>query len=181
MTDRRCNDDEHRFAQWFHEHGGAVRGYLWASVRRQDVVEELIQEVFCRAWQARATYREQGNARAYLLRIADRLVCDFGRRNGSQVNLDRDGWIRHEPIQEGCDPASAAALAEENSALTAALDQLSPPQRRVLLLRYYGQFRFSEIAEMTGSPLNTTLSHCRRGLEALRTLLGEKAGVNGTR
>jgi RNA polymerase sigma-70 factor, ECF subfamily len=181
MTDRRCNDDEHRFAQWFHEHGAAVRGYLWASVRRQDVVEELIQEVFCRAWQARANYREQGAARAYLLRIADRLVCDLGRRGGSQVNLDRDGWNRYEPIQEGCDPASAAAQTEENAALAAALEQLSPPQRRVLLLRYYGQFRFAEIAEMTDCPLGTVLSHCRRGLEALRTMLSENAGVDGAR
>jgi RNA polymerase sigma-70 factor, ECF subfamily len=54
------------------------------------------------------------------------------------------------------------------------LDRLSPPQRRVLLLRYYGQFTFAEIAEMIDCPLNTTLSHCRRGLEALRALLVEK-------
>jgi DNA-directed RNA polymerase specialized sigma24 family protein len=44
----------------------------------------------------------------------------------------------------------------------------------VLLLRYYGQFSFAEIAEMTGWPMNTALSHCRRGLEALRKLLVEQ-------
>ena len=70
--------------------------------------------------------------------------------------------------------AAAAVRAEENEQLAAALDQLSPPQRRVLLLRYYGQFSFAEIAEMIDCPLNTTLSHCRRGLEALRALLVEK-------
>jgi RNA polymerase sigma-70 factor, ECF subfamily len=134
----------------------------------------LSQEVFCRAWRARADYREQGTARAYLLRIADRLVCDRGRRNGTQVNLDQDGWRRHEPICSAAGPLGAAMRAEENRQLAAALDQLSQPQRRVLLLRYFGQFTFAEIAEMIDCPLNTTLSHCRRGLDALRAMLVER-------
>ncbi|MFZ1936190.1 MAG: RNA polymerase sigma factor [Thermoguttaceae bacterium] len=175
MADRgRNSDDEHRFADWVREHGRAVRGFLLASVRRTDVADELSQEVFCRAWQARGDYREQGAARAYLLRIADRLVCDRGRRNGTPVNLDHDGWQRHEPVCAAADPSAAAMRAEENGQLAAALDRLSPPQRRVLLLRYYGQFTFAEIAEMIDCPLGTTLSHGRRGLEALRALLVEK-------
>ena len=175
MADRgRNTDEEHRFADWVREHGRVVRGFLLASVRRIDVADELSQEVFCRAWQARASYREQGAARAYLLRIADRLVCDRSRRNGTLVNLDHDGWEQHEPVCATADPPAAAMRAEENRELAAALDRLSPQQRRVLLLRYYGQFTFAEIAEMIDCPLNTTLSHGRRGLEALRALLMEK-------
>ena len=176
MADRGRNaDDERRLANWVREHGRAVRGFLLAAVRRLDVADELSQEVFCRAWQARAGYREQGNARAYLLRIADRLVCDRGRQAGRHVNLDQDGWKYYEPISPTADgPPAAAVRGEENGQLAAALDRLSPPQRRVLLLRYYGQFSFAEIAEMIDCPLSTTLSHCRRGLEALRTLMVEK-------
>ena len=175
MADRGGNsDDELRFADWVREHGRVVRGFLLASVRRVDVADELSQEVFCRAWQGRASYREQGAARAYLLRIADRLVCDRGRRNGTHVNLDQDAWKQYEPVCAAADPPAVAMQAEENRQLTAALDQLSLPQRRVLLLRYYGQFTFAEIAELIDCPLGTTLSHCRRGLEALRGLLVEK-------
>jgi len=63
---------------------------------------------------------------------------------------------------------------EQNELLTAALNKLSPAQRRVLLLRYYGQMSFAEIASTIGCPLNTALSHCHRGLEALQALLVEK-------
>jgi RNA polymerase sigma-70 factor, ECF subfamily len=175
MADRgRNTDEEHLFVDWVRDHGRAVRGFLWAALRRQDAVDELCQEVFCRAWQARSSYREQGAARAYLLRIADRLVCDRGRRASGHVNLDQDGWKLHEPVCAAADPSVAAVRAEENELLAATLDRLSPPQRRVLLLRYYGQFSFAEIAEMMDCPLNTVLSHCRRGLEALRALLVEK-------
>ena len=175
MADRRCNtDDEQLFADWVRDHGRAVRGFLLAMVRRPDVADDLSQEVFCRAWQARARYREQGNARAYLLRIADRLVCDRGRRAEPEVNLSEDGWKQHEPLDAAQEPPRRALMAEATEQLAAALDRLSPVQQRVLLLRYYGQFSFAEIAGMIGCPLNTALSHCRRGLETLRKLLVEK-------
>ena len=175
MADRRCNtDDEQLFAGWVREHGRAVRGFLLAMVRRPDVADDLSQEVFCRAWQARARYREQGNARAYLLRIADRLVCDRGRRAEPEVHLSEDGWKQHEPLDAAQEPPQTALMAEATEQLASALDRLSPVQQRVLLLRYYGQFSFAEIAGMIGCPLSTALSHCRRGLETLRKLLVEK-------
>jgi len=175
MTDpERSTGDEQLFADWVCEHGKAVRGFLLAMVRRPDVADDLSQEVFCRAWQARSRYREQGTARAYLLRIADRLVCDHGRSRKWQINLDEDGWGRHDPSDPAAGPLAALVLVEETSQLAAALDRLSPAQRRVLLLRYYGQLSFADIAAMTGLPLGTALSHCRRGLETLRKILVEK-------
>jgi RNA polymerase sigma-70 factor (ECF subfamily) len=171
----RNSDDEELFAAWVREHGPAVRGFLLAMVCRPDVAEDLSQEVFCRAWQGRSRYREQGNARAYLLRIADRVACDRGRRRQPQVHLSDDGWQRHEPADPAEEPSGAVLRAEDAQQLTAALKRLSPVQRRVLLLRYYGQMSFAEIAVAIGCPLNTTLSHCRRGLETLRKLLVEKA------
>ena len=175
MADRRCNiDDEQRFADWVREHGRAVRGFLLAMVRRPDVADDLSQEVFCRAWQARSRYREQGSARAYLLRIADRLVCDHRRQADPLINLTEEGWKQHEPLDPAAEPSERTLTAEASEQLAAVLERLTPIQRRVLLLRYYGQFGFAEIAEMIDCPLGTTLSHCRRGLEALRRQLAEK-------
>jgi len=150
-----------------------VRGYLLAMVRRLDLADDLTQEVFCRAWQARSRYREQGNARAYLLRIADRLVCDHGRKAGREVTLDEQVWKQIETVSRVAEPSQALAQTEAVGQLAAALDRLSPAQRRVLLLRYYGELTFSEIAAIIDCPLSTTLSHCRRGLIALRKLLVE--------
>jgi RNA polymerase sigma-70 factor (ECF subfamily) len=163
-----------RFGEWVRRHGRAVRGYLLAMVRRPDVADDLAQEVFCRAWQARDRYREQGTPRAYLIRIADRLLCDRGRRAGRETTLDTETWKGLEPVSRNADPFRAAADAEAIEQLAAAMERLSDVQRRVLLLRYYGQLAFSEIAQTVGCPLNTTLSHCRRGLQMLRRLLVEE-------
>jgi DNA-directed RNA polymerase specialized sigma24 family protein len=43
-----------------------------------------------------------------------------------------------------------------------------------LLLRYYGELSFAEIGRMLGCPVSTALSHCRRGLLALRETLLER-------
>jgi len=152
-----------------------VRGYLLAMLRRPDLADDFTQEVFCRAWQARSRYREQGTARAYLLRIADRLVGDWWRKAGRERTLDEEGWKQKEPVSRTAEPFESLARAEAASQLAAALDRLSPAQRRVLLLRYYGDLSFAEIAEIIHCPLSTTLSHCRRGLLALRKLLVESA------
>ncbi len=158
-------------ASWVREHSAAIRGYALALVRRQDVADDVLQEVFRRAWQVRDSFRRQGQDRAFLIRIADHLVCDRARRMGRELNLDEAGWQVREPTAEETDPAAIVQWREAEQDLTAALDQLSPGQRRVLLMRYFGGLEFAEIAEQLGCPLNTALSHCRRGLQTLRKLL----------
>jgi len=159
------------FTEWVRDHGKAVRGFLLALVRRGDVADDLCQEVFCRAWQARDRYSEQGKTRAYLLQIANRLVCDRSRRSEPQTNLADETWKICEPPSLAPEPSQAAIMNEQIGLLHSALDRLAPMQQRVLLLRYYGQMDFQEIADTLQMPLNTALSHCRRGLETLRRML----------
>lgn len=165
------NDDAALWTEWGQLHGRAVRGYLLGMVRRHDLADDLTQEVFCRAWQARDRYREEGSARAYLLRIADRLALDHLRKSGREVNLSDEGWKLLEPAQRDTTPDETLVRKERFEQLTTTLDSLSAPQHRVLLLRYFGEFSFAEIATMMDSPVSTTLSHCHRGLLALRRLL----------
>jgi len=187
------SSDVQRMAAWVRDHGAAVRGYLRAVLRRADEADDLTQEVFCRAWQNRGRYQEMGHARAYLLRIAERLTYDRTRRRRPETSLDQTVWhvvvsegdtgIHHAPRDVPLtrsvrstigDPADRAMAAESAERLTAALDRLTPIQQRVLLLRYYGQLTFNEIAETLGCRLNTVLSHCHRGLKALRKHLPEE-------
>src|SRR5262245_4080710 len=160
-----------RIARLFREHGRAVRGYVLGLVRRPDAADDLLQEVFQRAWQARDRYRDEGRERAYLLRIADRLVVDRSRRLGREINVAEETWHDVEPADRAIDPAEVLALTEASDELTEALDRLTAAQRRVLLLRFFGDLTFEEIAEALECPLGTALSHCRRGLMNLRKLL----------
>jgi RNA polymerase sigma-70 factor, ECF subfamily len=166
-------DDASLWAAWVHRHGRAVRGYLLGMLRRHDLADDLMQEVFCRAWQARDRYQEEGTARAYLLRIADRLVVDHHRRAGREFTIAEESWKEIEPVQPAASPDETLVQQEAFGQLTVTLDSLPPLQRRVLLLRYYGELSFAEIAALLECPLSTALSHCHRGLLTLRKLLVE--------
>ena len=163
-----------RITRWVRDHARAVRGYLLGTTRRPDVADDLLQETFQRAWQARDRYRDDGHERAYLLRIADRLVIDRSRRLGVEINLDETTWHDVEPAAPTDIPLDELARAETSDELATALNQLTLAQRRVLLLRFFGDLTFEQIAETLDCPLGTALSHCRRGLAAMRKLLTTK-------
>jgi RNA polymerase sigma-70 factor (ECF subfamily) len=161
-----------RVAHWFHQHGPLVRGYVLAMVRDTHVADDILQEVFRKAWEAQKRYREAGSARAYLLRIADRLLCDRGRRlrrENATMDVDLDNQQDH----GNASPTEQVLLSEQRQRLAEVLRELSPLQQRVLLLRYYGDMSFADIAETVGCPLSTALSHARRGLQTLRKRFAE--------
>lgn len=162
-----------RLERWVREHGPALQGFLWALVRDQHAVDDLLQEVFCRAWESRDRYRDTGQERAYLLRIADRLVKDRARRRWRERPVQLSDTELEVAAADGS-PLDAILRREAQKQLAAALDGLTEPQRRTLLLRYYGDISFAEIAAVMKCPLSTVLSHCRRGLVALRQLLVEE-------
>jgi len=165
---------QERIARWVHEHARAIRGYVFGLVRRADVADDIVQEVFQRAWQARERYRDEGHERAYLLRIADHLVVDRSRRRDRELNVDESTWHEVEPAACGDLPLDMLARGEAGEELTTALDGLTAAQKRVLLMRFFGDLTFEEIAAALDCPLGTALSHCRRGLIALRKVLSAK-------
>ncbi len=181
MTGPGPKADVERLAGWVRDHGPSVHGYLFALVRDRHTADDLLQDVFCRAWEARHRYVESGSQRAYLLRIADRLACDCARRGRGpfgkrEVLLDGEAWRTIEPFHDA-QPDDDVLAVESRQQLARALEALSEPQRRTLLLRYFGDLDFVAIARILGCPLNTVLSHGRRGLLALRRMLVEEPKI----
>lgn len=162
-------DAERRLTDWVRRHAGPLRGYLWSLTRDSSSVEDLLQEVFLRAWRARAGYVDAGREKAYLFRIADRVAAD--RRRGSARRFEDAGVLDQTPDPSAPQPVDWLAAGETRRLAAQALEALSDAQRRTLMLRYFGELPFEEIAAILGCPLNTALSHARRGLERLRAIL----------
>lgn len=169
MTDLEAKNEQ--ITTWTAQYGGLVRGYLMSMVRRADVADDLSQEVFLRAWKGLDLYAEQGEAKAYLMKIAYRVVCNAKRRKSMEVNVDDETWTAVEPVDAKADPARNVHQTELNATLSAVLDQLSEAEKKVLTLRYFGEMKFNEIADLIEMPLNTVLSHARRGLARMRDIM----------
>lgn len=169
MTDLEAKNEQ--ITTWTAQYGGLVRGYLMSMVRRADVADDLSQEVFLRAWKGLDLYAEQGEAKAYLMKIAYRVVCNAKRRRSMEVNVDDETWTAVEPVDAKADPARNVHQTELNATLSAVLDQLSEAEKKVLTLRYFGEMKFNEIADLIEMPLNTVLSHAHRGLARMRDIM----------
>ncbi|MBR6437445.1 MAG: RNA polymerase sigma factor [Thermoguttaceae bacterium] len=165
--------DEELFAQWVELYGSQVQAYIQSRVYDSSTAEDLAQETFCRAWSARESYQEQGSPKKYLFCIAERLIIDY-RRKKRPIFFESDEVQRaSEPVDTDSSAEQKLVLAENIQKLRSAMESLSDIQQQTLMLRYYGQFSFSEISEITQLPLGTVLSHCHRALEKLHGILGD--------
>src|SRR5262245_51889761 len=127
-TDDSAIGPDERLALWVRVHARAVRGYLLGMVRRLDVADDLLQEVFQRAWRDRERYVDRGYERAFLLKIADRLVIDRSRRLGLEINVDDTVWREVEPAAGLASPLEELTNHETSEELALALTQLSTNQ-----------------------------------------------------
>jgi RNA polymerase sigma-70 factor (ECF subfamily) len=148
--------------------------FLLATLHDRDAAETLTQETFLRAWNARASFREDCSVATWLIRIALNLARDHTRtgrfRFWKQVTtsaIDVDDVASFVPNREGS--AEAHLIAQQQVALIwETVATLSPRQRTIFLLRFLEEMDIPEIAQVTGLPLGTVKSHLYRALNAIR-------------
>jgi RNA polymerase sigma factor (sigma-70 family) len=146
------------------EHAPALRNFLGARCRDDDLAADLMQEVAARLVAAAPHLHSNGNARGYLFRVAtsvwhDHLRRDLVRRRAASV-LGRD--------ERTAPAADQGLLARElQEAVQRAVADLPPAQREVVDLRHRSGLKFREIAERLGRPLGTVLTQMRAALEQI--------------
>jgi RNA polymerase sigma-70 factor (ECF subfamily) len=62
---------------------------------------------------------------------------------------------------------------EQEQKLKRAIQQLPDAQKQVLMLRYYSNLKFIEIADMLGCPLNTALGRMHKAMLKLKDLMAD--------
>jgi RNA polymerase sigma factor (sigma-70 family) len=110
-----------------------------------------------------------GGFKAWLFRIATNKANDFWRSRGRDKTA-REG-LRLVTNDEA--PAADRRLdgAEQEQKLRWAISQLPENQRQVVMLRYYSELKFVEIAQIVGCPLNTALGRVHKAMLKLRQLM----------
>lgn len=153
-----------------------VFGLIMRMVGHREVAEDLTQETLLRAWRNLDTYRPEGKLRAWLFRIAVNAARDWARRRRFEptATLDETADGPALPVAAPDTPPDARVRRRETQERVAgALAQLPDADREILLLRYYGELTFKEIADANGEPLGTVLARAHRALKKLGSLFPE--------
>jgi RNA polymerase sigma-70 factor, ECF subfamily len=123
--------------------------------------EDIAQEAFVAALRALPRFDRRRPLRPWLHRIVVNRAIDWARARRLRAEVDVDA------VEEIAAPPDPAGLGE----LGAALAQLSPEHRAVVVMRYLLEFTPGEIAQALELPRGTVNSRLRRGLDALGGVL----------
>jgi RNA polymerase sigma-70 factor (ECF subfamily) len=150
------------------EHTPALRNFLGARCRDDELTAEMLQEVAARLVTATPRLSLNGNARAYLFRIAANVWRDHLRRE----LVRRRAAVLLESGEPRLAAAADARLLERElrAAVRGAVGALPPAQREVVELRHRG-VTFQEIADRLGRPLGTVLTQMRAALARISMAL----------
>jgi RNA polymerase sigma-70 factor (ECF subfamily) len=161
------------FEALYQRHGREVWAAAYARRLDAELAAEVAQEAFLRLWRAQQAGETIDNPRAWLLRVARNLAEDTAksafRRNGTAGPEAMTGVVGRT-----VGPLDLLEAAELRATVRAVLEELTPPDRDVLTLKYaldYDAAQIAEVLEIQASAVHMRLSRARQRLaEKLKEL-----------
>ncbi len=148
--------------------------FILRSVADRASADELFQETWSRAIQARARYRNDAKFSTWLLQIAHNLIVDSHRRARPQAGPEETEHVLgllDAPEHER--PEQVLGEFEQRRRLQRALDALPAEQREAFVLRMEANLSLEEIARVTGAGAETVKSRLRYAFAKIRERLAE--------
>lgn len=177
LIEAHCQGDPTAFSELVRRYGDGILGYLMRMSGNHHQAEDLFQETFKRVHEKAHTFRG-GQFKSWLFTIATHVAIDGMRRrrrmpvislNQKLDCTDRDGEELGAVAlaDDSYEPSQEAAKAEQAQQVKDAIESLPTRQRATLVLAYYQQLSYPEVAAVLDCSLGTVKTQMFR---ALRTL-----------
>lgn len=168
--------DQDALGMLYERYSRAVYSFSLRIVGDAQVAEEILQEVFVRAWQQGGSFQSaRGTLITWLLSITHNLSIDEVRRRKrrpQKAESEEPEAILASLPDEGSDVEEEVWLSSLRVSIQDALQQLPAAQREAIELAYFQGLTQREIAETLGEPLGTIKTRMRLGMLKLREQLG---------
>jgi len=159
-------------------HRSRVYGHIVAMVRNEADAWDLAQDTFLKAWKALPRFEGNSSFSTWIYRIAHNTALDWLRARkisgASEFNEAVESHVAAgsttTPHAEGR-PDDRLAQEELGRRIHAALAELTPEHRAIILLREVEGRSYEEIAETVGCSLGTVMSRLFYARKKLQTLL----------
>lgn len=154
-----------------------VYSYILMTTKDKNVADDIFQETFIKVIDSlrAGAYTDDGRFIQWIMRIARNKVIDYFRKE------QRNPLIANNPtsdifsfIKNGDDTIEEQIVMEQIHGDVAKLVEFLPEdQRTVLMMRFYENLSFKEIAELTNVSINTALGRMRYAIINLRKIIKE--------
>jgi RNA polymerase sigma-70 factor (ECF subfamily) len=178
--------DPTAFRELVCRYGDGVLGYLCHMTGNRDQAEDLFQETFNRVHEKAHTFRGEG-FKSWLFTIATRVTIDGARRRKKRMTLsldqERDCDEQNGPElaavadENAPDPADEVVRQEQKEQVRRAVESLPTGQRAALVLAYYQQLSYREVAQVLGCSVGAVKTQMSRALATLAQRLPDSIGA----
>lgn len=166
------------FDELLARHQVRIYNYILMMVKDEDVANDIFQDTFVKVVTTikQGRYTDTGRFAAWLTRIARNLVIDHFRQEKSQGKLSTDNAdtdiLNRRELSDGTVEDELIDLQIQDD-VRSLLRRLPEAQRKVLVMRYYKNLSFKEIAALTGVSINTALGRVRYAILNMRRMAAE--------
>lgn len=168
--------DRHAFSQLIAAYQGPVFNLAYRMLGNAVEAEDAAQETFIRMYSKLHTYQPERKLSSWVLSIASHYCIDrLRRRRGEWISLDDEPVAMVVPSRTP-GPEEEAQRAEVREEVQRLVDRLAPAYRVPLILRYWHDLSYAEIADMMGLTVQAVKSRLHRA--RLQMLEATTAGAS---
>jgi RNA polymerase sigma factor (sigma-70 family) len=170
--------DAAAFDRLYGRHKGGVYRYLLRQSHEPRIADEMFQDVWMSVIRARLQYTPTAKFTTWLYRVAHNRLIDNYRASGQVTLVSADDESNGDAVNDiaaapGLEPPQHTERRELAERLRAALKVLPYVQREAFLLQQEGGLSLDDIAELTGTGMETVKSRLRYAVAKLRAALDD--------
>lgn len=182
LVEKAKANDQKAFARIAQKYNRPLFFHVARLVRNQDIIDDLIQEIFLKAFDNIHSFDKNYAFSTWLFRIATNHSIDYLRKKKLQtLSIDepyktKDGEITIEIPDDSSEADDNIIREERVKIILEAIESLPERYEQIIRLRHMEEKSYQEISEILDLPLGTVKAHIFRARELLNKYLKDKRG-----
>ncbi|MCR4416536.1 MAG: sigma-70 family RNA polymerase sigma factor [Ignavibacteria bacterium] len=172
--------DQDAFAWLMKKYKGPLQNLIYKMVSDKNEIEDLIQEVFIKAFNSLRNYSQEYAFSTWIYRIAINNTIDYLRKKKLEtfsidIDSEEDDDRPKFEIPDSSYSADANIILEQRQQIiNDAINSLPEKYKKVIELRHKEELSYEEISEILNLPIGTVKAHLFRARELLNKYLKDK-------